>query len=95
MACFTHVANRMRYDAPHQAGSQMLTENEMSSQILVRTNMSRTRLVRAALVIFADRIHEGLSAFARRFMDALRESRQRQAEQVMRRYRDLMDDSRD
>ena len=67
----------------------------MSSQILLRTNMSRASLVRSALVIAADRINEGLSAFVRRFMDALTESRQRQAEQVMRRYRDLIDDSRD
>ena len=132
VGCFTHAANRMRYDAPHQVGnqvmrkdfsenslsglssssqthgpdrtgrapyptveSQMLMETEILSQTLVRTNANRASLVPSALVIVAGRINEGLSAFARRFMDALGESRRRQAEQVMRQYRDLIDDSHD
>jgi len=91
----THSPDRTERTPYPAVESQMLMENEMSSQILLRTNMSRASLVRSALVIAADRINEGLSAFVRRFMDALTESRQRQAEQVMRRYRDLIDDSRD
>ena len=73
----------------------MLMETEISSQTLVRTNANRASLVPSALVIVAGRINEDLSAFARRFMDALSESRRRQAEQVMRQYRDLIDDSHD
>lgn len=75
--------------------SQTLMEKQMSSQTLVRANVSRPGLARSALVILAFRINEHVSGFAKRFMDALCESRLRQAEQVIRRYRHLIDSSND
>jgi len=129
---FTHAANNLRYDAPHQAGNtamrkdfsehslsglpsntqsrgldgaeraprpamelQTLMESQMSSQIFERSNVSRPGPVRSALVVLACNINERLSAFAGRFMDALCRSRQRHAEEVMRRYRHLIDHSKD
>jgi hypothetical protein len=67
----------------------------MSSQILIHPNGPRSSLTGSALGTFARHIIGGLSAFARRFMNALYETRQRQANQVVRQYRHLIDDSND
>jgi hypothetical protein len=77
------------------AESQMLMERKMSSQTYIHTNEHRSSLADSALVNFARRISDGLSAFGRRFMNALCESRQRQANQVLRQYRHLIDHSND
>lgn len=74
---------------------QTLMESKMSSQTLVQANVRRSSLARSALVIFAVRINGHVSAFTTLFMDALCESRLRQAEQVIRRYRHLIDSSND
>lgn len=67
----------------------------MSLQAVTQANEHRSGLADATLVNFARRINNGLSAFGRRFMDALRETRQRQANQAIRQYRHLIDDSND
>ena len=67
----------------------------MSSQILIHTNGSRSGLASSALGTLVRHIIGGLSAFCRRFMNALYETRQRQANQVVRQYRHLIDDSND
>jgi hypothetical protein len=77
------------------AESQMLMERKMSLQAFTPTNERRSSLDGSALVNLARHINDGLSAFGRRFMDALRETRQRQANQVIRQYQHLIDDSND
>ena len=67
----------------------------MSSQILARANGWRSNLTGSALEALARPVINGLSAFARRFMAALHESRQREADRLIRRYGDLIDDSND
>jgi hypothetical protein len=73
----------------------MRMEEKMSSQILAHTNGRRPNLAGSALEALARPVIDGLSAFARRFMAALHESRQRQADRLIRRYGDLIDDSND
>jgi hypothetical protein len=73
----------------------MLMERKMSSQAVTHTNARRPSLVGPMLVTIFCHINDGLTAFARRFMDALHESRLRQANQVIRQYRHLIDDSND
>ena len=77
------------------AESQMLMERKMSSQTFTYTNEHRSSLAGSALVTIFRHITGGLSAFGACFMDALRESRQRQANQVIRQYRHLIDRSDD
>jgi hypothetical protein len=77
------------------ADTQMLMERKMSSQAVTHTNARRPSLVGPMLVTIFCHINDGLTAFARRFMDALHESRLRQANQVIRQYRHLIDDSND
>jgi hypothetical protein len=75
--------------------SEVLMEYKMSSQTFTHAHGHRSRLPGAVFVGVARHINDGLSVFARRFMDALHKSRQRQADRVIRRYRDLIDDSND
>jgi hypothetical protein len=77
------------------AESQTLMERKMSSQTFTHTSEHRSRLANSALVNFARHISDGLSAFGTRFMNALYESRRRQANQVLRQYRHLIDHSND
>jgi hypothetical protein len=77
------------------AESQMLMERKMSLQTLTHTNDHRFGLAGSALLTFFRHITGGLSSFGTRFMDALRESRQRQANQVIRQYQHLIDRSDD
>jgi hypothetical protein len=77
------------------AKTQMLMESKMSSQTVIHANGRRPSLAASMLVALVGHINDGLSAFARRFMHALHESRQRQANQVIRQYRYLIDDSND
>lgn len=67
----------------------------MSSQTFVHTDVRRSSLVGSALATLARHIIDGLSAIGRRFMDALCESQQRRANEVIRRYRHLIDDCND
>jgi len=75
------------------ADLQMLMERKMSSQIVIQANARRPSLAGSILVNLACHSIHGLSALASRFMHALHESRQRQADQVIRRYRHLIDRS--
>jgi hypothetical protein len=77
------------------AAVQNLMERTMSSQTVIQAQASRPSFAGSVLVNFARHITDGLSAFGGRFMCALHESRQRQANQVLRRYRDLIDDIHD
>ena len=70
-------------------------EEKMSSQTLVNTNIRRPNHTVAALAVLIRPVVLGLAAFAVRFMKALHESRQRQADAVIRRYRHLTDRRRD
>lgn len=72
---------------------QTLMENEMSSQTLVRSNATRFDLVRYAASTFACRINGHIAVLIGRFMAALCETRQRQADQAIRQYRHLIDGS--
>ena len=71
--------------------SQIPMERKMSSQILAHTDAPRSSPAGSALGTLARHIVGALAAFARRFMNALYESRLRQANQVIRRYRHLID----
>jgi hypothetical protein len=75
------------------ADLQMLMERKMSSQTVIQANARRPGLAGSILVNLACHLIHGLSALASRFMHALHESRQRQADQVIRRYRHLIDRS--
>lgn len=77
------------------AESQKLMEREMSSQTFTHTNEHSSGLVDSALATFFCHVTNGLSAFGRRFMNALCESRQRQADRAIRQYRHLIDHSND
>ena len=67
----------------------------MSSQAVTPANARRPSLVGPMLATIFCHINDGLFVFARRFMGALHESRLRQANQVIRQYRHLIDDSND
>lgn len=75
--------------------SETLMERKMSSQTFVHTNVRRSSFVGSALGTLARHIIDGLSAIGRRFMEALYELRQRQANEVIRRHRHLIDDCND
>ena len=75
--------------------SQTPMERIMSSQILIHTHEPRTSLAGSAPGTLARLVADGLLRFARRFMVALRESRQRQADQIIRQCRQLIDESND
>jgi hypothetical protein len=77
------------------AESQKLMEREMSSQTFTYTDEHRSRLARSALVAFFCHITDGLSALGRRFMNALYESRLRQANRIIRQHQHLIDRSND
>jgi hypothetical protein len=77
------------------ADSQMTMERKMSSQTVIHPNARRPRLAGSTLVAVVCHLNDGLSSFARRFMLALHESRQRRADQVIRQYRHLIDHSND
>jgi hypothetical protein len=77
------------------AAVQNLMESKMSSQTVIQVQASRPSFAGSVLVNFVRHITDGLSAFGGRFMCALHESRQRQANQVLRRYRHLIDDIHD
>jgi hypothetical protein len=77
------------------AESQMLMERKMSLQTLPRTNDRRFSLAGSALLTLFRQVTGGLLAFGTLFMKALCESRQRQANQVIRQYRHLIDRSDD
>lgn len=89
------VSNSAERRRSSQSESQMLMETKMSLQTFTHADERRSSLAGPALVNFARRMNDGLSALGRRFMQALHESRQRQANQVIRRYRHLIDDSND
>jgi hypothetical protein len=80
---------------PSPAESQMLMERKMSLQTLTHTNDHRLSPAGSALLTFFRHIAGGLSEFGTRFMKALCESRQRQANQVIRQYQHLIDRSDD
>ena len=67
----------------------------MSSQTLIHTNRPRSHLAGSTLGALAHHVLGGLLALGRRFMNALYESRLRQANQVIRQYRHLIDKSND
>jgi hypothetical protein len=73
--------------------SQMSMERKMSSRTLNHTDRLRSDLAGAAPAALAHHIMSALCALGRRFMNALYESRLRQANQIIRRYQHLIDDS--
>jgi hypothetical protein len=75
--------------------SQTPMERKMSSQTFVQANAPRSSRAGSSLETFARPAIDGLLALARRFMIALCKSRQRQADQVIQRYRHLIDRSDD
>jgi hypothetical protein len=77
------------------AESQTPLERKMSSQSSIQANASQLSRAGASLETLARPVIDGLSAFARRFRNALCESRQQEANQVLRRYRHLIDRSSD
>ncbi len=89
------VSNPEERRRSSQSESQMLMETKMSLQTFTHAGERRSSLAGPALVKFARRMNDGLWAFGRRFMHALHESRQRQANQVIQRYRHLIDDRND
>ena len=64
----------------------------MSSQAFVRTNGLRPNLAATMLLALFYHVGNGVAAFSRRFMIALRETRRSQADQIIRRYRSMIDD---
>ena len=77
------------------ADSQTRMESKMSSQTFIQTDVPRSSGTGPSLRTLVRPITGGLAAFARQFMVALHKSRQRQADQVIQRYRHLIDRSRD
>ena len=71
--------------------ANLTKESAMSSQAFVRTSGLRPNLA-AALLALLGYVRNGLTAFGSRFMRALCETRQRQADQILRRYRSLIDE---
>jgi hypothetical protein len=67
----------------------------MSSQTFIQTDVPRSSGPGPSLKTLVRPITGGLSGLARRFLAALHESRQRQADQVIRRYSHLINRSRD
>jgi|SRR5690242_10622889 hypothetical protein len=67
-------------------------ESPMSSQAFVRTNTLRPNLAASVLWAVFYHVGNGVASFGRRFMKALRETRQRQADQIIRRYRSVIDE---
>jgi len=77
------------------AESQMLMERKVSLQTFNHTNEHRLGLASSVLLTFFGHIAGGLSALGRRFMNALCESRLRQANRVIEQYRHLADRAND
>jgi hypothetical protein len=79
--------------APDPVAKTKLTkESQMSSQAFVRTNELRSNLAATVLLALLYHVGNGVAAFGRRFMIALRETRRSQAEQIVRRYGSMIDD---
>ncbi len=63
----------------------------MPSQTFVPASGLRPNLAASVLWALFCHVRNGLAAFGERFMTALRETRQRQADQIIRRYRSADD----
>ena len=78
--------------APDPAVKDNSTKESQMSQAFVRTNALRPNLAASVLWALFYHVGNGVASFGRRFMKALCETRQRQAEQIIRRYRSLIND---
>jgi hypothetical protein len=91
----TQGADKAGRASQSSADMQNLMERKMSLQTVVQAQASRPSFAGPMPANFVRHIVVALSAFASRFIEALHESRQRQADQVTRRYRHLIDDIHD
>jgi hypothetical protein len=81
--------------APEPAVQPQTPMERKMSQTFIQANAPRSGRVGSSPEALARPVIDGLLALARRFMIALCESRQRQADQVIQRYRHLIDRSDD
>jgi hypothetical protein len=79
----------------NSAELNMQMERKMSSQTFTHTNEHRSSLAGSMLLTVFRHIADGFSALGGRFMNALCESRLRQANRVIQQYRHLIDHSDD
>jgi hypothetical protein len=91
----TRGPNGSKRARENSAESKILMERKMSLQTITHTDEHRVSLAGSMLLTVFRHISGGLSAFGRRFMNALYESRLRQANRVIQQYQHLINRSDD